>query len=123
MLKKLTVIVPILVSSCSQYAEYTPSGDTLKDAITGTPYSAKIYIFGGRVIKPSFSMRLFPENTGLYLKPCDPLSVAQNNCILVEGIPKKPGSVTIKISGGLYGSMIVSSAGFHKEYTMNVISP
>lgn len=123
MLKKITFILLILVSSCSQHAEYTPNGDTLKDATTGTPYSSKINILGGRVIDPSFRMSLFPENIGLYLKPCDPLSVAQYNCILVEGIPTKVGPVTIKISGGLYGSMIVSSARFHKEYTMNVINP
>lgn len=123
MLKKITLILPILVSSCSQHAEYTPSGDTLKDATTGTPYSSKIYIFGGRVIDPSFRMSLFPENNGLSLKPCDPLSVAQYNCVLVEGLPTKAGPVTIKISGGLYGSMIVSSARFHKEYTMNIINP
>jgi hypothetical protein len=66
MLKKLTFILPILVSSCSQYAEYTPSGDTLKDAITGTPYSAKIYLWR-ESDKAVIQYASFPENTGLYL--------------------------------------------------------
>lgn len=123
-MKKITILfLALFILSCSRHADYTPSTSTLKDATAGEYYSQKIYIFGGPVISTSFRMNIAPADVGLSLKPCDPTAAAKYNCILIEGRPIKPGPITIKISGGLYGSMIVSSARFHKEYTMKVINP
>lgn len=113
----------LLISSCSRHVDYTPNTSALRNATTGEYYSQKIYIFGGPVIRNSFRMNIVPADVGFSFRPCDPTAAAKYNCILIEGQPTKAGPITIKISGGLYGSMIVSSARFHKEYTMNVINP
>jgi len=124
-MKKMILLFPLLVlSACTQHAEFIPENEILNDATTGKPYYGQINIFGGRVL--SYNERggqvlvgdIFPENTGLYLQYCD--EDEMSDCLKIRGIPTKEGVVKIRVYGGLAGGMFLKSGEFDKTYTITI---
>jgi hypothetical protein len=127
-MKKISLFLSILVlSACTLRAEITPEGNTLPDAITGTPYLSEIHITGGAVYsldangKERFVGDISPADLGLSLKYCN--DSPAHNCVQVEGIPVRAGEVKIRVSGGLFGTNVASGSGFSKTYTLTIKDP
>ncbi|MBI0032229.1 hypothetical protein H3S75_13400 [Gilliamella sp. B14384G15] len=94
---------------------------TLPNATLGNPYYAKIEIFGGVAIDPHFSYHIKPEKSGLELSPTDfGTEYVSYNDLEVKGTPKVTGTITIKLSGGTYGTMSCPGRDFKKVYTIKV---
>lgn len=112
------------LSACTLHADVTPDGNVLNDAIVGTPYVSEININGGAVSsldangKERFVGDISPSDTGLNLKYCN--DSPAHNCIRIQGVPVKPGMVTVRVSGGLFGTNVATGGEFDKTYTIKI---
>lgn len=118
------VFISFVLSACVLHADVTPDGDFLNDAIVGTPYASEININGGAVFsldsngKERFVGEITPPDTGLTLSYCND-SPAQN-CIRIQGVPVRPGIITMRVSGGLFGTNVATGGRFDKTYTITI---
>ena len=104
---------------CMQKMEVRPK--SLPNATLGNPYYAKIEIFGGVAIDRHFSYHIKPEKSGLELSPTDfGTEYVSYNDLEIKGTPKVTGTITIKLSGGTYGTMSCPGRDFKKVYTIKV---
>ncbi|MCG1031413.1 hypothetical protein J5S76_05425 [Bacillus amyloliquefaciens] len=116
--------VSSLLSACTLQADVTPYGNNLNDATVGTFYISEINISGGAVSsldsngKEKFVGEIIPSDTGLTLNYCN--DSPAHNCVRVQGVPVKPGSVTIRVSGGLFGTNVATGGEFDKTYTITI---
>ena len=94
---------------------------TLPNATLGTPYYAKIEVFGGHAIRHDFYYDIQPEKSGLELSPrgLGTEHVSYNN-IEVKGTPKIAGTITIELFGGTYGTNTCLGKPYNKVYTIKV---
>ena len=94
---------------------------TLPNATLGTPYYAKIEVFGGHAIRHDFYYDIQPEKSGLELSPRGlGTKYVSFNDLKVKGTPKVAGAITIKLSGATYGTMSCPGKDFKKVYTIKV---
>ncbi|OTP96916.1 hypothetical protein B5S43_10590 [Gilliamella apicola] len=94
---------------------------TLPNATLGTPYYAKIEVFGGHAIRHDFYYDIQPEKSGLELSPRGlGTKYVSYNDLEVKGTPKVAGAITIKLSGTTYGTMSCRGKKFNKTYTIKV---
>ena len=94
---------------------------TLPNATLGTPYYAKIEVFGGHAIRHDFYYDIQPEKSGLELSPRGlGTKYVSFNDLKVKGTPKVAGAITIKLSGTTYGTMTCRGNKFNKTYTIKV---
>lgn len=124
-MKKLSVVcITSLLSACVLHADVTPYGSSLADAVVGKAYSSEIIIKGGAVSaldengKERFVGEITPSDTGLTLSYCN--DSPAHNCVRVQGVPVKHGIVTIRISGGLFGTNVATGGEFDKTYTIRI---
>ena len=104
---------------CMEKMEVRPK--SLPNAILGTPYYAKIEVFGGIVIDEFFTYHIKPAKSGLELSaPFKFGSRVSYNDLEVKGTPKVAGTITIELSGGTYGTMSCPGRDFKKVYTIKV---
>lgn len=113
----------ICLTSCSQHFSFLPENPRLRDAVVHQPYSAKISIIGRPVISKSFGSDFYPSDSGLYLEPCGRTVLTKFNCVLIKGIPVKPGLVTLQLVGSGYIAMFEKAPYFDKTYTINIVDP
>ena len=94
---------------------------TLPNATFGTPYFAKIQVFGGHANRHDFYYDIQPEKSGLELSPrgLGTEHVSYNN-IEVKGTPKIAGTITIELFGGTYGTNTCPGKRYNKVYTIKV---
>ena len=94
---------------------------TLPNATFGTPYFAKIQVFGGHANRHDFYYDIQPEKSGLELSPrgLGTEHVSYNN-IEVKGTPKVAGTITIELFGGTYGTNTCPGKPYNKVYTIKV---
>ena len=94
---------------------------TLPNATLGNPYYAKIEVFGGHANRHDFYYDIQPEKSGLELSPRGlGTKYVTYNHLEVKGTPKVTGTITIKLSGGTYGTMSCPGRDFKKVYTIKV---
>lgn len=124
-MKILSVVFILLtLSACTLRADVTPEGNSLKDAIVGTPYASEININGGAVFsldsngKERFVGEIIPSDTGLTLRYCN--DSPAHNCVRIQGVPIKSGIVTVRVSGGLFGTNVATGEHFDKTYTIMI---
>ena len=105
---------------CTQKVEVLPKS-SLPNAKLGTPYYAKIEVFGGVVIDEFFAYHIKPEKSGLELSaPFKFGSRVSYNDLEIKGTPKVTGTISIELSGGTYGTMSCPGRDFKKVYTIKV---
>ena len=94
---------------------------TLPNASLGTPYYAKIEVFGGHANRRHFYYDIQPEKSGLELSPrgLGTKRVSYNN-LEVKGTPKVAGTITIELSGSTYGTNTCTGKRYNKVYTIKV---
>lgn len=118
------IFISFAVSACTLHADVTPDGNSLNDAIVGTPYTSEINISGGAVSsldssgKKRFVGEITPSDTGLTLRYCN--DSPAHNCVRIQGVPVKPGIVTVRVSGGLFGTNVATGGEFDKTYTIKI---
>ncbi|WP_313110304.1 hypothetical protein [Atlantibacter sp.] len=118
------IFISFSVSACTLHADVTPDGNSLNDAIIGTQYASEININGGAVSsldfngKERFVGELTPSDTGLTLRYCN--DSPAHNCVRIQGVPVKQGIVTVRISGGLFGTNVATGGHFDKTYTITI---
>lgn len=118
------IFISFAVSACTLHADVTPDGNSLNDAIVGAPYVIEININGGVVSsldssgKERFVGEIIPSDTGLTLSYCN--DSPAHNCVRIQGVPVKPGIVTIRVSGGLFGTNVATGGEFNKTYTIKI---
>ncbi|MCK7355847.1 hypothetical protein L8O13_01355 [Enterobacter roggenkampii] len=118
------IFISFSVSACTLHADVTPDGNSLNDAIVGTLYASEININGGAVSsldssgKERFVGEMTPPDTGLTLRYCN--DSPAHNCIRVQGVPVKSGIVTVRVSGGLFGTNVATGGEFDKTYTIKI---
>ena len=94
---------------------------TLPNATLGTPYYAKIEVFGGVAIDRHFFYHIKPEKSGLELSPTDfGTEYVSYNDLEVKGTPKVAGTITIELSGGTYGTNTCPGKRYDRVYTIKV---
>ena len=94
---------------------------TLPNAILGTPYYAKIEVFGGHANRHDFYYDIQPEKSGLELSPTDfGTEYVSYNDFEVKGTPKVTGTIRIELSGTTYGTNTCPGKDFKKVYTIKV---
>ena len=104
---------------CTQKVEVLPK--SLPNATLGNPYYAKIEVFGGHANRHDFYYDIQPEKSGLELSPTDfGTEYVSYNDLEIKGTPKVTGTITIKLSGGTYGTMSCPGRDFKKVYTIKV---
>ena len=94
---------------------------TLPNATLGTPYYAKIEVFGGHANRRHFYYDIQPEKSGLELSPrgLGTKRVSYND-FEVKGTPKVTGTISIELSGTTYGTNTCPGKDFKKVYTIKV---
>ena len=104
---------------CMEKMEVRPK--SLPNAILGTPYYAKIEVFGGYTDQDNFYYDIQPEKSGLELSPrgLGTEHVSYNN-IEVKGTPKIAGTIRIELSGTTYGTNTCPGKPYNKVYTIKV---
>ncbi|MGR7122145.1 hypothetical protein ACU62C_22980 [Klebsiella aerogenes] len=118
------IFISFAVSACTLHTDVTPDGNSLNDAIVGTSYASEININGGAVSsldssgKERFVGEITPSDTGLTLRYCN--DSPAHNCVRVQGVPVKPGIVTVRVSGGLFGTNVATGGEFDKTYTIKI---
>lgn len=118
------VFISFALSACTLHADVTPNGNVLNDAIVGMPYASEININGGAVFsldsngKEKFVGEISQSDTGLILKYCN--DSPAHNCVRIQGVPVKPGIVTVRVSGGLFGTNVATGGEFDKTYTITI---
>lgn len=118
------IFISFAVSACTLHADVTPDGNSLNDAIVGTSYASEININGGAVSaldssgKEKFVGEITPSDTGFTLRYCN--DSPAHNCVRVQGVPVKPGIVTVRVSGGLFGTNVATGGEFDKTYTIKI---
>ena len=119
LLTKFLLILPLAGCFCMEKMEVRPK--SLPNAILGTPYYAKIEVFGGYTDQDNFYYDIQPEKSGLELSPRGlGTKYVTYNHLEVKGTPKVTGTITIKLSGGTYGTMTCPGRDFKKIYTIKV---
>ena len=115
----LFLITALTGCFCMQKMEVRPK--SLPNAILGTPYYAKIEVFGGVAIDRHFSYHIKPEKSGLELSPrgLGTKRVSYND-FEVKGTPKVTGTIRIELSGTTYGTNTCPGKDFKKVYTIKV---
>ena len=104
---------------CMEKMEVRPK--SLPNAILGTPYYAKIEVFGGYTDQDNFYYDIQPEKSGLELSPTDfGTEYVSYNDLEVKGTPKVTGTIRIELSGTTYGTMSCPGKDFKKVYTIKV---
>ena len=104
---------------CMEKREVRPK--SLPNAILGTPYYAKIEVFGGYTDQDNFYYDIQPEKSGLELSPTDfGTEYVSYNDLEVKGTPKVAGTISIELSGRTYGTMSCRGNKFNKTYTIKV---
>ena len=104
---------------CMEKMEVRPK--SLPNAILGTPYYAKIEVFGGHANRRHFYYDIQPEKSGLELSPTDfGTEYVSYNDLEVKGTPKVSGIISIELSGRTYGTMSCRGNKFNKTYTIKV---
>ena len=94
---------------------------TLPNATLGTPYYAKIEVFGGHAIRHDFYYDIQPEKSGLELSPRGlGTKYVSYNDLEVKGTPKVAGTITIELSGVTYGDLLCPGTDYKKVYTIKV---
>lgn len=119
--KMLLIVIIFTCTACTPHIRFLPEKSVLNDAVLHQPYSAKINIIGRPVISKSFGSDFYPSDSGLYLEPCGGTALTKFNCVLIKGIPVKPGLVTLRIVGSGYIAMFEKAPHFDKTYTINVL--
>ncbi|MFK3912815.1 hypothetical protein ACI2JI_12090 [Enterobacter cancerogenus] len=120
----IVISISFAVSACTLHADVTPDGNSLNDAVVGTPYASEININGGAVSsldsngKERFVGEITPSNTGLTLRYCN--DSPAHNCVRIQGVPVKPGIITVRVSGGLFGTNVATGGDFDKTYTIKI---
>ena len=123
-MKKLSRIFAVcfLLVGCTSKVIITP--DTLPDAKFEQSYYAKIEIKGGSgpVSARGLNYSITPINSGIELDVCEPedKTFFTFNCFIVKGIPKISNNITLKISGGMMGTMFLGNTEFNKTYVIKV---
>ncbi|MCU6274031.1 hypothetical protein KWI08_08990 [Morganella morganii] len=118
------IFISFAVSVCTLHADVTSDGNSLNDAIVGTPYASEINMNGGAVSsldssgKLRFAGKITPSDTGLTLRYCNDSSA--HNCVRGQGVPVKAGSVIVRVSGGLLGTNVATGREFDKAYTIKI---
>ncbi|QJQ14636.1 hypothetical protein D6T76_03580 [Enterobacter hormaechei] len=118
------IFISFSISACILHADVASDGNSLNDAIVGTPYASEININGGAVSsldssgKERFVGEITPSDTGLTLRYCN--DSPAHNCVRIQGVPVKPGIVTVRISGGLFGTNVATGGEFDKTYTIKI---
>ena len=118
------ICISFSVSACTLHADVTPDGNSLNDAIVGMPYVSELKINGGAVSsldsngKEKFVGEITPSDTGLTLRYCN--DSPAHNCVRVQGVPIKSGIVTVRVSGGLFGTNVATGGEFDKTYTIKI---
>ncbi|MCU6677059.1 hypothetical protein [Leclercia tamurae] len=121
------IFISFTVTACTLHADVTPDGNSLNDAIVGSPYANEININGGAVSslysngKERFVGEITPSDTGLTLRYCN--DSPAHNCVRIQGVPVKPGIVTVRVSGGLFGTNVATGGEFDKTYTIKIKNP
>ncbi len=124
MSKFSVAFISFALSACTLHADVTPDGNVLNDALVGTPYASEININGGAVSsldfngKERFVGEISPPDTGLTLRYCN--DSPAHNCVRIQGMPVKPGIVTVRVSGGLFGTNVATGGEFDKTYTITI---
>ena len=94
---------------------------TLPNATLGTPYYAKIEVFGGVAIDSRFGYIIQPEKSGLELSPRGlGTEYVTYNHLELKGTPKVAGTITIKLYGTTYGTNTCVGKRYNKVYTIKV---
>ncbi|WP_278809228.1 hypothetical protein [Obesumbacterium proteus] len=124
-MKRIYVVyVSSFLSACTLHADVTPYSNSLSDATVGIFYASEININGGAVAaldfngKERFVGEINPSDTGLILRYCN--DSPAHNCIRIQGIPVRPGIVTVRVSGGLFGTNVAKGEEFDKTYTIKI---
>jgi len=113
-----------LLSACTLHADVTPYDNSLNDATVGMFYFSEINISGGAVSsldsdgKERFIGEIIPSDAGLTLRYCN--DSPAHNCVRIQGVPVKPGIVTVRVSGGLFGTNVATGGEFDKTYTIKI---
>ena len=104
---------------CMEKMEVRPK--SLPNAILGTPYYAKIEVFGGYTDQDNFYYDIQPEKSGLELSPTDfGTEYVSYNDLEVKGTPKIVGTITIELFGGTYGTNTCPGKRYDRVYTIKV---
>ena len=125
-MKKYLICLFVFLASCSSgKIEFYPSGGRLKNAKIGTFYqgSGEVISF----ISSNFRAKLTPDNSGLDIEPSfmgneknDFNKGSSPNELVISGVPRIKGVVTVEIVAKTYASMYSKSQVFTKKYQINV---
>ncbi len=90
-------------------------------SFTGTPYYAKIEVFGGYTDQDNFNYDIQPEKSGLELSPRGlGTKYVTYNHLEVKGTPKVAGTITIELFGTTYGTNTCVGKRYDRVYTIKV---
>ena len=68
--------------------------------------------------KERFVGEITPSDTGLTLIYCN--DSPTHNCVMIQGVPVKPGIVTVRVLGGFFGTNVATGGEFDKTYTIKI---
>ncbi|MDQ4429033.1 hypothetical protein PKO51_06550 [Yokenella regensburgei] len=110
------IFISLSISACILHTNVTPDGNSLNDAIVGTPYASEININGAVSSldsngKERFVGEIIPSDAGLTLRYCNDFPA--HNCVRIQRVP-----VTVRVSGGLFGTNVATGGEFDKTYTI-----
>lgn len=133
-MKKFLMIFFMFLTSCSSSEiKFFPEGEELKNAKIGTFYQQGVVLTfqgSGEVITLSsnnFKAKVTPDNSGVDIEQnfseCVNLSSARcndYNKIVIKGVPKIKGVISVEIVAKTYASMYSKSQVFVKKYQITV---
>ncbi|WP_242411619.1 hypothetical protein [Klebsiella pneumoniae] len=133
-MKKYLICLFVFLASCSSgKIEFYPSGGRLKNAKIGTFYQQGLVMRfqgSGEVISfvsSNFRAKLTPDNSGLDIEPSfmgneknDFKKGSSPNELVISGVPRIKGVITVEIVAKTYASMYSKSQAFTKKYQINV---
>lgn len=133
MKKYIIFLFVFLVSCSSSKIEFYPGSERLKNAKTGTFYQQSVVMKfqgSGEVISLSssnFRAKLMPSNSGLDIEPnfsgderIDSKKCNDHTKLVIKGVPKIKGVITVEIVVKTYASMYSKSQVFVKKYQIAV---
>lgn len=133
-MRKLIFFLFLFLTSCSSgEIIFSPEGERLQNARVGTFYQQNVVLTfhdSGEVItlgSNNFRSKVTPGNSGLDIEPnfsrCENISSEvcnDSNKVIIKGVPKIKGIVTIEIVAKTYASMYSKSQVFVKKYQITV---
>lgn len=133
-MKNISIILFIFLTSCSSSEiKFNPEMEALKNAIIGTFYKQIVVLKfdgSGEVVSLSsnnFRAKITPEDSGLEIEPdfskCEYIDSERcnnYNKVVIRGVPKIKGVITIEIVAKTYSSMYYRSQAFVKKYHVTV---